>query len=283
MKNAYKIKPEIKEFIIQKAKVEPEVGCRKLSLLAQEQFQISVSKSTISTILKNAGLNKAVGRRRLLPLPLPQPACEPCVDILSLKFLLEDKSYFFLDASSYSLWPTQRIPKDFSQPMLKVKEHLIRPVFLEGQPLVLLAPPGFYSPAPAILNFITCFQAEEPVKAIKNIELYTKAGKLYETLCPVAIQRRYFIFGWWPWQYKNQTGCFSSLRQAALKINGRDTLTLITNIEENLLDNPNILQRYLKRWPNPETDYQYFLNKIRDTLRSPTHHPHPSHSSIAVF
>lgn len=274
MKNAYKIKPEIKEFIIQKAKVEPEIDSRKLSLLLQEQFRVNVSKSSISAILKKEGLNKAVGRPRLLPQPqtlltyaVDKVSAGAGIDILSLKFLLEDKTSFFLDASCHSLWSTQHIPGDFSQPALKVKEYILGSVLSQGQPLVLQTSAGFHSPTPAFLNFLTCFLSKDLSKAIKSIELYTKVGELYETVGPPAIVKRYFIFGLWPWQYKNREGCFSYLRQAILKMNGREILTLITNIEERLLDNPKILNNYLKRWPNPEANYQYFLNKIRDSRR----------------
>ena len=60
----YKIKPEIRDFIVQEAAERPELGCRKLANLIQEKFGLEVSKSSISAILKEGGLSKPVGRRR---------------------------------------------------------------------------------------------------------------------------------------------------------------------------------------------------------------------------
>ena len=72
----YKLNPEIKDFIIQEVKNHPELGCRKLADLIQEKFGLEVSKSSISAILKEKGLNKPVrpeeGRRgggKILLLP----------------------------------------------------------------------------------------------------------------------------------------------------------------------------------------------------------------------
>ena len=61
----YKLKSEIREFILQKAREHPELGCRKLSGLIQETFKLNISKSTVGTVLKSEGLNKAVGRRNV--------------------------------------------------------------------------------------------------------------------------------------------------------------------------------------------------------------------------
>ena len=60
----YKIKPEIRDFVVKEAGECPELGCRKLANLVQEKFGLEVSKSSISAILKEGGLSKPVGRRR---------------------------------------------------------------------------------------------------------------------------------------------------------------------------------------------------------------------------
>jgi hypothetical protein len=69
-KNYYKISPELKEFVIKTAQGRPEVGCRKISALVQEQFKIDISKSTVAAILKAGSLNQPVGRRSLRKKPL---------------------------------------------------------------------------------------------------------------------------------------------------------------------------------------------------------------------
>lgn len=59
----YKLKPEIKDFILEQKKVFPIISCRKLSSLVQEKFQIKVSKSSINSLFKEADLSMPVGRR----------------------------------------------------------------------------------------------------------------------------------------------------------------------------------------------------------------------------
>ena len=66
----YKIKPEIRDFIVNEAKDRPCLGCRKLANLIQEKFGLEVSKSSISAILKEEGLSKPVGRRATVWLPI---------------------------------------------------------------------------------------------------------------------------------------------------------------------------------------------------------------------
>lgn len=60
----YKVNTEIKNFILEQKKNQPVLSCRGLAALAQEKFQIKVSKSSINSIIKEAGLSMPVGRRR---------------------------------------------------------------------------------------------------------------------------------------------------------------------------------------------------------------------------
>lgn len=61
----YKLKPEVKDFILEQKKNNPNVSCRNLSSLVQEKFQVKVSKSSINAIFKESGLSMPVGRRRI--------------------------------------------------------------------------------------------------------------------------------------------------------------------------------------------------------------------------
>lgn len=60
----YKLRPEIKDFILEKKKSDPNLSCRKFSALILEQFQTQVSKSSINSVFKEAGLSLPVGRRQ---------------------------------------------------------------------------------------------------------------------------------------------------------------------------------------------------------------------------
>lgn len=60
----YKLKPEIKDYIMRVQSEKPDFGCRKISVLLTDKFQIKVSKSSINSVIKTAGLSMPVGRRQ---------------------------------------------------------------------------------------------------------------------------------------------------------------------------------------------------------------------------
>ena len=58
----YKLKPEIRDFVLNQKENDPRLTCRKLSVLVNEMFQIQISKSHINDIMKIHGLSSRVGR-----------------------------------------------------------------------------------------------------------------------------------------------------------------------------------------------------------------------------
>lgn len=60
----HKLRPEVKDYILEIKKDNPALGCRALSPLIEEKFKIRLSKSSINFIVKNAGLSLPVGRRQ---------------------------------------------------------------------------------------------------------------------------------------------------------------------------------------------------------------------------
>jgi hypothetical protein len=60
----YKLQPEIRDFILEKKKAEPGIGCRQLAVLILDKFKIEISKSSVNAIIKSAGLSMPVGRRQ---------------------------------------------------------------------------------------------------------------------------------------------------------------------------------------------------------------------------
>lgn len=60
----YKLKPEIKDFILKEKNNNLAISCRKLSILLGEKFGVKVSKSSINQIFKESGLSMPVGRRQ---------------------------------------------------------------------------------------------------------------------------------------------------------------------------------------------------------------------------
>jgi hypothetical protein len=64
----YKLKPEVKDFILKQKQAHPQISCRSLAKLVHEKFKTSLSKSSINLMFKQAGLSMPVGRRRKMPL-----------------------------------------------------------------------------------------------------------------------------------------------------------------------------------------------------------------------
>lgn len=60
----YKLKPEIKNWLLEKKRAHPALSCRGLVSLIEEEFKIRVSKSSINSLFKEAGLSMPVGRRQ---------------------------------------------------------------------------------------------------------------------------------------------------------------------------------------------------------------------------
>jgi hypothetical protein len=74
MKDAYKLKNEIKQFIVDQKKTNLKLSCRKLIPLIQEKFGIKLSKSLINNVIKENKLSSPVGRTRIREKILPEKA-----------------------------------------------------------------------------------------------------------------------------------------------------------------------------------------------------------------
>ncbi len=61
----HKLSDEVRDFILAEKKALPQISCRKLSDVTYEKFQVIVSKSSISSVLKSAHLNSPIGRHSL--------------------------------------------------------------------------------------------------------------------------------------------------------------------------------------------------------------------------
>ena len=138
----YKIKPEIRDFIIKEARERPELGCRKLANLIQEKFGLEVSKSSISAILKEQGLNKPVGRRpsgeKSISLePQPQKKSSPYQGEAGRGLILEQKPLLTKIKREISLAP-RIIQNDKFPPAIQEECRQVQIVLAEEK-----SPPGF--------------------------------------------------------------------------------------------------------------------------------------------
>ncbi|MDD5691702.1 MAG: hypothetical protein PHP10_00835 [Candidatus Omnitrophica bacterium] len=69
----HKLRPEIKQSIIDEKKANPAISCRSLSYLILQRFNIEVSKSSINSVFKEAGLSMAAARVPKKEIIKPEP------------------------------------------------------------------------------------------------------------------------------------------------------------------------------------------------------------------
>ena len=283
-KDYYKLSPEIKDFILAQAKERPELGCRKLAGRIEQEFKLKLSKSSINAVIKQAGLSKAAGRPRsaavvrgswlvargespaLNEVEQTRSQVEPGAEVylnkvLGIKFILADKTFFFMDAAFNTLWPDIRIPVDFAASLSKLKVRLNDCLFLENSPLVLQVVAGYGEPLGAFWDFVAAFGGQDAAKALSGIELYGESQGLLGIIEQVPAKKVNFIIGLWPWQYKDKA-VFGALRFIEYAPQGSPRFCLLTNLKEDSWDNQRVVGAYLEAWPFPEKSYQRLLEKI---------------------
>lgn len=59
----YKLRQEVVDFILHQKRLAPNISCRRLTALVQEQFRIDISKSAVNLVLKSNHLSNRVGRQ----------------------------------------------------------------------------------------------------------------------------------------------------------------------------------------------------------------------------
>lgn len=109
-KQPYKLKGEIRQFIIAQKKTNPALSCRKLVSLIKEQFQIDLSKSLINNVIKQNNLSSPVGRRRKRE--LKEPKFLP--KIKRKERSIENGGLFFLKIADFKLSLTSNLAENLS-------------------------------------------------------------------------------------------------------------------------------------------------------------------------
>jgi len=67
----YKLTPEVKNWIVAQKRANPRLSCRNMIALVNAEFKVKVSKSSINSLFKEAGLSMPVGRRQRKAEPKP--------------------------------------------------------------------------------------------------------------------------------------------------------------------------------------------------------------------
>ena len=126
----YKLKPEVAEYILETKKTNPKVSCRGLVSLIDSKFQLTLSKSSINAIIKDAGLSMPVGRRRTKRKYIHRTSLLPQVEQVQLQ-----ESISALQISLAQPEPPPSIP----QPIAEQEVKPVEPI--KEAPIVLVTPP----------------------------------------------------------------------------------------------------------------------------------------------
>ena len=299
----HKLKPEVKEFVVEKKRLEPGLSCRTITSLVSEKFNIKLSKSSANSLFKQAGLSMPIGRR---PKPKLRQALleKPAVLARCIKVGLLDGSSFYLDGQLHTVWRSAQIPEAFSAPVYDIKAY-IENAFKKDYPWVLFFASGYESPTEELFKFILSFYF--PEKGISQLVLYDNKLEELEKINIGDYRNRHFIFGVWPWQFKEyikvrqatgavpfhfapknrefyiteaevelapskkDEGAPVKLRGIALKTSPdkNASLLILSNFTAQEINLNDLAAIYLNRWPDLEAALRDFSSKIEQFKKNP--------------
>lgn len=299
----HKLTPEVREFILERKQQEPALSCRAITALVSDRYKIKLSKSSANSIFKQAGLSMPVGRK---PKPKSKEALpeEQAVLVRCIKVSLSDGSSFYLDGQLHTVWRSSQVPDTLSSPINKIKSY-IENVFKDDSAWVLFFASGYESPTQELFEFIGSLQSQD--KKISQFILYDDKLKEMEKINIPEYKRRHFVFGVWPWQFKEYIKVRTAtefapfaftaqkkefyiaeaeaellppkkdanpaikLRGAALKL-GQDKnicLAILSNFTPEEIKLNDLAALYLNHWPNLEQTLQDFSGKIKQFKKIP--------------
>lgn len=216
-------------------------------------------------------------------------------EVHCLKVDLADHNSLYLDAQLRTVWSTPYTPYDFSATINNTKSY-INKYFREDKPFILFMVPGYEVPTKEFFDFILSFEARE--KSISKLTLYGNKLQEIEVIPITGTQKRYFIFGLWPWQFTayrkiEKMGEYKlfyfeplkadfylaeielelsqpnvnhkvTLRGCALKTDPstKIRLVILSNLFSPAVSIEELANLYLGHWPNLEESFQDFSRKI---------------------
>ncbi len=211
-------------------------------------------------------------------------------EVRGLKVSLQDAATFCIDGQFHTIWPDENMPDDFATSTYNIKTY-INKYFQENAPLVLFMAPGYNAPPVEFFNFMLSLRGEKQITSLSLI------GEKEEGLSLKEAQKRSFIFGLWPWQYRQYRKVkvikelrklnFSplnkdfylaeteielsqpninqhiTLRGCVLKHSPQDKiiLAILSNLASEGMSLEDLANNYLNSWPSPEEGFQDFSRK----------------------
>ncbi len=231
-----------------------------------------------------------------LPVEIKQIVLESFDEAYCLKVNLSDGTTFYLDGQFYTIWSTPNIPHDFSTTLYNMGSRVDK-YFKNNSPVVLFMAPGYEIPTTDFFNFVLSMEMRYDKPAAQLIV----CGNKFEEIQKIALgeqKRREFVFGLWPWQFKNQRRVKVGSEYKLLRFNplGKDfyiaeaeveliqpainetvklrgcalkkslvdkiSVIILSNATASEMKLEDLARLYLNRWPNLDETFQDFSRKV---------------------
>ena len=216
-------------------------------------------------------------------------------EVTCVRLILLDGSGFYLDGQLHTIWSTPYLPYSFSATLYNIKS-CINKYFQENTPFVLFMAPGYDMPTKEFFDFMLSLDSIE--KTVIRLTLFGSRLEELETIELKNVQKRFFVFGLWPWQFREcrkvkAIGDFKpfyfeplkkdfyiapveielsqpninkrvTLKGCALKLNLNEKIRLVvlSNLPSERASLKELVNNYLSHWPNLEEAFQDFSRKI---------------------
>lgn len=254
----------------------------------------SLTKLKLTKQQMQGYLNKLQGIKELVPnlfLHLSSITSE----IRAIEITLSDGNIQYLDGQLHTIWSSPYIPYDFAATSFGIK-HYLGKYFSENYPFVFFIAPGYEAPSKEFFHFI--LHLDSVRKGISRLGLYSNKLERLDNFEAKNVQRQYFVFGLWPWQFiqnrrVKKIGDFKAfyieklnrdfylaeiemeltqpvtkqyiiLKGCALKtsLTEKTRLVILSNLsfESNKLNE--LFSLYFERWPNLEEGFKDYSRKI---------------------
>ncbi len=223
-------------------------------------------------------------------------------DVCYLKFHLADNASFSIDGQFRSIWGQGVVPVDFSTTIDIANSYINKAIF-GSEPTVIFNTKPETMLGDELSNLIFCLDGASPLQRIRKIEYVSHNSNIIKEIPFVVPDKRFFIIGIWPWQYKaisdlekkpaseklflepkgdeyffsEDTVKFTQhvhnievmLRMIVVKLSsvGPARIAIFTNLDQSEWDMRRVVEFYLRRWPDIDSGHKIFIQ----TLKNPTY------------
>jgi len=219
-------------------------------------------------------------------------------DVHYLRFDLQDKSNFFVDATFKTIWDGPKIPIDFCSTYCNVDSY-IESVFVKGEPFVIFNARPESALSELLAEFIFSLDGSAPSKVIRKVLCISSKDVVNKEVTYNIPKKINFIVGIWPWQYKTiaqlekkkATGYYFNeafeqkypcveeairfaqhidnnevtLRMILIKESdvGHARIALFTNMDEHDFPAVEVVRKFVRRFPFFEDSHKGFLEVLK--------------------